>query len=212
MAWYAALAGCPETQPTSTAILYESDRRAHDVAVERSYVLPLSASDARRCEPTQPTGVGFDLDYNGRALALLVATLPATHDVTSFAMRREAIAVMKSTAQSLASNREVLVMGDLGTVGHPEPDATSGDQEIDRLSEELLDAELWLATSERTCTRYTTGTPQRVDHLATEHPTQPLQIDGACRVTECASYESGTSGLERIEGHCPMWLDLSERL
>lgn len=113
------------------------------------------------------------------------------------------------------SDSDVVVLGDLNTMGREEPPQISGVEEIEILDEELAPGFSRLIPQFQ-CSEYFQGRGGLLDHILVftamqEDGTNTL-LTGYCAVERCAAIQGAMpAAYERLSDHCPILFEVIDQ-
>lgn len=114
----------------------------------------------------------------------------------------------------LESDGDLVVLGDLNTMGRDEPPQISAAEEIDLFDDELAPAFQRLIP-QFACSEYFQGEGGLLDHIvlstAMQEDATETRLTGYCAVERCARIEGAMpAAYERLSDHCPILLEVND--
>lgn len=208
---------CPEPAQ-HVGVIYDAKRVTRLGATVLGELNP----HGRACQDQLRPGFAAFLRFRGGLdLHLASAHLKAGGEQRSFDLRLRSFAGLSeayASAQALAADPDVLVLGDLNTMGCPECSPRVSDQEeLARLDTTLAGEGFRRLPSDRACTHYYRERGGVLDGatgslgFAELGREATLRVSGLCAALECQPLRGRPQALERLSDHCPIYVDIPDR-
>ena len=220
--WRVELDRCPIEAGQHVGFLYDTERVKASALRTYASLNP----HGEPCKDQLRPGFGGYFRFRGGFDAHLIALhLKSGGERRAYELREKSllgVAAALREADQLAPDGDVLLIGDLNTMGCPECSPPLGpSDELARTDRVLgaLPAPVRRIEADGSCSEYFAGRGVLLDHfLATptlrELPAKTrVKVAGLCAETACAALPASAppSALERLSDHCPLVLELSDR-
>jgi endonuclease/exonuclease/phosphatase family metal-dependent hydrolase len=220
--WLVELDRCPIEVGQHVGFLYDSQRVRAAAFRTHASLNP----HGEPCKDQLRPGFGGYFRFQGGFDAHLIAVhLKSGGERRAYELREKSLRGMAAAlreAGALEPDGDVLLIGDLNTMGCPECSPPFGPaDELERMERTLgaLPVPVRRVEADGSCSQYFHGRGVLLDHFLATPTLRELPADGRasvagyCAETACRALPAAAlpSALERLSDHCPLVLELSDR-
>ncbi len=216
--WHVALDDCPERAGQHVGLLYDEQRAKRLSSATVAELNPHGSP----CKDQLRPGLDAYLRFRGGLdLHVISAHLKAGGQRRDLELRERSYAAFSEAyarAQELAADSDVLVIGDLNTLGCPDcSPPLPQDRELALLDQRLASEGFERLRPDLGCSMYYGEKPSLLDGATASLGFRELgrgaklHVSGLCAELGCRSAPPGLSAHERLSDHCPVYVDVDDR-
>ncbi len=216
--WQIALDDCPDNFGQHLAVLYDEKRVKKLSSATVAELNPHGSP----CKDQLRPGLDLYLRFQGGLdLHVITAHLKAGGERRDYELRQRSFSAFSDAyarAQRLFADPDVLVIGDLNTMGCPDcSPAVEQESELALLDENLAGEGFQRLHPDQACSMYYGERGALLDGAAASlgfrelgrHPA--LHVSGLCAELACRRATRRLAAHERLSDHCPVYVDIDDQ-